>query len=95
LTFRPERWIGKNEKDLLEAAQPFSLGARGCLGRNLAWMELNTILAKLIFTYDMELLNTDLDWNRDSRMVTLWKKPELRCRVTRANEGPKIAETAA
>lgn len=33
--FRPERWLGekKNNRDVLEAAQPFSLGPRGCLGR--------------------------------------------------------------
>lgn len=31
--FRPERWLGANDKDVLEACQPFSLGARGCLGR--------------------------------------------------------------
>jgi Cytochrome P450 len=31
--FRPERWLQTNGKDVLEACQPFSLGARGCLGR--------------------------------------------------------------
>jgi cytochrome P450 len=32
--FRPERWAtGPSKTDKLEAAQPFSLGARGCLGR--------------------------------------------------------------
>lgn len=41
-----------------------------------------TILAKVIFTYDMELLNQELDWHRDSRMATLWQKLELRVRVT-------------
>ena len=31
--FKPERWLHKTGKDNLEASQPFSLGARGCLGR--------------------------------------------------------------
>ncbi len=31
--FRPERWLGKNESDTLDASQPFSLGPRGCIGR--------------------------------------------------------------
>ncbi len=31
--FKPERWLEKSEKDILEASQPFSLGPRGCLGR--------------------------------------------------------------
>ncbi|KAK3687929.1 cytochrome P450 [Podospora appendiculata] len=79
--FRPERWLGKEKGDRLDAAQPFSLGPRGCLGRNLAWAELSTIISKLYFTYDLELLNKDLDWHRESRMATLWIKPELRVRV--------------
>lgn len=33
LEFRPERWLEGDTKDNLEAAQPFSLGPRGCLGR--------------------------------------------------------------
>ena len=49
---------------------------------SLAWMELTTVIAKLLLTYDMELLNQELDWHRDSRMATLWQKPELRVKVT-------------
>lgn len=30
--FMPARWLGQS-KDILDAAQPFSLGPRGCLGR--------------------------------------------------------------
>ncbi|KAL8826317.1 MAG: hypothetical protein Q9191_003868 [Dirinaria sp. TL-2023a] len=33
LEFRPERWLKGETKDDLEASQPFSLGARSCLGR--------------------------------------------------------------
>ncbi|KAI4198068.1 MAG: hypothetical protein LQ350_005509 [Teloschistes chrysophthalmus] len=32
--FKPERWIDIGCKDVKEASQPFSLGPRGCLGRN-------------------------------------------------------------
>ncbi|KAL8950140.1 MAG: hypothetical protein Q9222_003817 [Ikaeria aurantiellina] len=76
-SFKPERWLGENTRDKLDASQPFSMGARGCLGRNLAWMELRTILAKMHFKYDVKLLNEELDWNRDSEMHTLWNKPNL------------------
>ncbi len=48
---------------------------------SLAWMELRTILAKLHFTYDLKLQNDNLDWQRDSEMYTLWKKPELKVKV--------------
>jgi hypothetical protein len=40
-------------------------------------MELRTTLAKLFWKYDMELVDHDLDWLRDSEMHTLWKKPKL------------------
>ncbi|KAA8909875.1 benzoate 4-monooxygenase cytochrome P450 [Sphaerosporella brunnea] len=79
--FDPGRWIGQNDVDDLEASQPFSLGVRGCLGRSLGWMELRTILAKMHFKYDLELINKDIDWHRDSEMHTLWKKPELMVKV--------------
>ncbi len=48
---------------------------------SLAWMELNLVLSKLLFVYDLELLDEKLDWHRDSRMATLWQKPELRVKV--------------
>lgn len=31
--FLPERWLGENKQDTLEASQPFSLGTRGCMGK--------------------------------------------------------------
>lgn len=40
-------------------------------------MEFRTTLAKVIWTFDLELANQDLDWHRDSRMHSLWVKPKL------------------
>ncbi|KAK3343539.1 benzoate 4-monooxygenase cytochrome P450 [Lasiosphaeria hispida] len=79
--FKPERWLGENQRDIRDASQPFSLGPRGCLGRNLGYMEMRTTLAKLFWKYDMELVNTELDWHRDSEMHTLWRKPALWVRL--------------
>lgn len=33
MSFKPERWLDPESKDVKEASQPFSLGPRGCLGR--------------------------------------------------------------
>ncbi|KAF2235990.1 putative cytochrome P450 [Viridothelium virens] len=79
--FEPNRWLSENEKDNLAASQPFSLGPRGCIGKSLGWMELRTTLAKLHWTCNFELISRNLDWHRDSRMHTLWQKPELRVRI--------------
>ena len=48
---------------------------------SLGWMELRTTLAKLLYTYDLELLDSELDWHKQSKMHTLWLKPPLRVRV--------------
>ena len=49
--------------------------------RSLAWMEMRTTLVKLYYSFDLELVNEDLDWQRDSRMHTLWRKPPLTVRL--------------
>ncbi|KAI1803849.1 cytochrome P450 [Daldinia bambusicola] len=55
---QPESELGSGLEwnDDLDSSQPFSLGARGCLGRNLAWLDMRSILAKLVWTYDLELV---------------------------------------
>ncbi|CAP80267.1 Pc12g06400 [Penicillium rubens Wisconsin 54-1255] len=82
LEFRPERWLESDLVDDHEASQPFSMGPRACLGRNLAWIELSLLLSKILWVYDIELLNTEVDWLRDSRMAMLWKKPKLMIKTT-------------
>ncbi|KAK4172834.1 cytochrome P450 [Triangularia setosa] len=78
--FKPERWLSKNQTDMQEASQPFSLGTRGCMGRKYL-LEMLTTLAKVLWKYDLELVNTLLDWQRDSEMHTLWREPALWVRV--------------
>jgi hypothetical protein len=48
---------------------------------SLGWMELRTILAKLYFKYDLELMDDTLNWQEASEMHTLWKKPKLMVRT--------------
>lgn len=40
-------------------------------------MEINQILAKMVFKYDWELANTDVDWLGESRCHVMWWKPNL------------------
>jgi len=47
-------------------------------------MELNLVLAKLVWLYDMELVNKDIDWINDSKVHVLWWKPELYVRYYKA-----------
>lgn len=56
-TFVPDCWIGANEADVLEASRPFLIRPRGCLGKNLVYMEMRMILAKMVWRFDPELVN--------------------------------------
>ena len=48
---------------------------------SLAYMELRCILAKMVYAYDLELVDKDLDWEKKSRAWGLWWKPKLHVRV--------------
>ncbi|KAI4860672.1 cytochrome P450 [Hypoxylon rubiginosum] len=56
-TFRPERFLadgleaGKVSKD---GFAPFSLGARGCIGKSMAYQEASLIVAKTLWYFDFE-----------------------------------------
>ncbi|KAL5041775.1 hypothetical protein BDW71DRAFT_217421 [Aspergillus fruticulosus] len=80
MAFKPERWLDSETEDVREASQPFSLGTRGCLGQNFAYMEMNLILAKMLWKYDLELVNPKLDWEGQSHMHVMWWKPSLMVR---------------
>ncbi|GKZ36884.1 hypothetical protein AbraIFM66950_008148 [Aspergillus brasiliensis] len=80
----PERWLGDEKyiNDKRAAFQPFSFGPRSCLGRNLAYAEMRLILAKMIWSFEMELdEEVSRDWMQRCRVMRLWQKPELRVRV--------------
>ncbi|RYP13362.1 hypothetical protein DL765_006903 [Monosporascus sp. GIB2] len=75
--FDPSRWIEPDCRNIKEASQPFSLGARACLGRNFAYSEMSSCLAKMFFTYDMELVDKTLDWEAASRHYIMWWKAPI------------------
>ena len=77
-SFVPERWIGDGFGDKTSVYHPFGYGPRSCIGEALAYMELRIIIAKMIFAYDWEWLNPDLDWFRDSRYLGVWDKAALK-----------------
>ncbi|KAI0883025.1 putative cytochrome P450 [Annulohypoxylon maeteangense] len=76
--FKPERWIDPECKDIKEASQPFSLGYRACIGRSFAFVEMSLVLAKLFYSYDMNLVDQDLDWENGSRHWVMWWKAPVR-----------------
>jgi benzoate 4-monooxygenase len=53
--FIPERWLGESGSNLQKYFIPFSTGARACVGRNMAYLELSLIVATMVYRYHFRL----------------------------------------
>ncbi|RYP77225.1 hypothetical protein DL771_001274 [Monosporascus sp. 5C6A] len=89
-TFDPERWVSWNGYDDQSAFEPFSLGARNCIGKNLALVELKIILARTIFNFNLTLpegkKNMGWKWG-DQNIYMLWQCDPMVVKVTDARKG--------
>ena len=61
--FRPERWIVGEGEDGASAESvalaengfcAFSSGSRGCVGKNLAWLEMRLVIAKTLWEFEIK-----------------------------------------
>ncbi|KAF2819042.1 cytochrome P450 [Ophiobolus disseminans] len=84
--YLPQRWLGDPEfaSDQRHALQPFSVGARNCVGQNLAYHELRLIVAKVLFAFDLELAPECEGW-LDQDTYILWQKKPLMCKLSAVN----------
>ncbi|KAL1846859.1 hypothetical protein Daus18300_014117 [Diaporthe australafricana] len=77
--FIPERWLGENPEfdgDKRDASQPFQIGPRGCIGRNLAYAEIKLIIARLVWQFDIQNA-TEGDWMGSQKVFMVWEKEPL------------------
>ncbi|KAI1437349.1 isotrichodermin C-15 hydroxylase [Xylaria sp. CBS 124048] len=105
----PERWlagssipskavgsrpVSEDEVALAQSAFcPFSIGPRGCIGKGLAYIELMTTIARVLFIYDMRKSNmadpaegrADLEWGRQRK-----EEYQLIDQFTSLKNGPMI-----
>lgn len=61
--FRPERWLSREDDPEGSSAEEvalaesghcaFSTGSRGCVGKNMAWLEMQIVLAKMIHALEI------------------------------------------
>ncbi|KAF4982427.1 hypothetical protein FZEAL_1945 [Fusarium zealandicum] len=85
LDFLPGRWLENHDKpnaDIKASFQPFSVGPRSCLGKNLARAEMRLILARMLWRFDLELMPECQDWMDGQRIYGFWVKPPLMCRIS-------------
>ncbi|KAB8236162.1 cytochrome P450 [Aspergillus alliaceus] len=76
--FCPERWLGDPEfaSDRREALQAFSYGPRGCIGRNLAMIELRLTIARLMWNFDFDPIPGYENWHNQNIYLG-WQKVPL------------------
>jgi cytochrome P450 len=93
--FIPERSLnedGRYAHDKREAIQPFHVGPRNCIGRNLALIEMRLVLVHLLLEFDLELGPESEAWSEQEVYSTWLKKPLMvrlrpaRTKVEKATE---------
>ncbi|KAI1153547.1 cytochrome p450 monooxygenase [Nemania diffusa] len=77
--FHPERFLRDPEfsKDDLSVVQPFSLGPRNCIGKNLAYAEMRLILARILYRFDIKPAPGVEGWIEKQKVYSIWEKPAL------------------
>ncbi|KAL4758762.1 cytochrome P450 [Aspergillus foveolatus] len=85
-SFLPERWLDSGSRKTNKASRPFLFGTRACPGRNMAMQLLRLILAKTIYLYRLQLVNTEFDITNSCSRVG-WTGIELRVMMEPRLEG--------
>ncbi|KAF5379018.1 hypothetical protein D9615_006079 [Tricholomella constricta] len=75
--YRPERWFERDQAAMQKTFNPFSVGPRACVGRNLAFLELQIICASLLRRYEFVLRDPEMPLETSEGFL---RKP-LKCMV--------------
>lgn len=62
--YNPERWMGEEGRNLQSYFIAFSAGARGCIGRNISYLEQMVLLASLLHRYEFALPHSEWEPTR-------------------------------
>ncbi|KAL7950091.1 cytochrome P450 [Trichoderma barbatum] len=81
--FIPERWLGdpRFKHDQRRIFTPFSVGPRGCIGKNLALAEIRLIMARLVWNFDIELVEESIGWDKRCKCYIVFEKGPLYIRL--------------
>ncbi|KAL4903758.1 hypothetical protein BDW74DRAFT_185866 [Aspergillus multicolor] len=81
--YRPERWMDPEARKRMEPYFiPFSAGSRGCLGRNISYLEQKLVLASIVHRYEFALPSPDFRLERREALnllvgelpIKLWRR---------------------
>lgn len=73
------------ENDDKKAKQPFSLGPANCIGKNLAYAEIRTLLGNVVWSFDLEGGKDSSTWLARNKQYIAWLKPELWVKLKKVN----------
>lgn len=87
-SFIPQRWLPEATQDpsspfyndARDAVQTFSYGPRNCVGKYVAYNEMRTIMARLLWEFDMKLDPSSAKWTKpysEHKSWLIWSKPPL------------------
>ena len=68
----------------------FGYGRFGCLGKSVAFIELNKVFVELFRRYQLTLCNPEKPW--DSFCVGIFTQKDMWVRVARREDSPDLAE---
>jgi cytochrome P450 len=77
----PERWLGEEAKLLQPFFLAFSAGARGCIGRNISYLEQTVVLASVLRRYEFALSSPN--WEIERLETMNWLLGEMPVKVWR------------
>ncbi|KAI4090731.1 MAG: hypothetical protein LQ339_008275 [Xanthoria mediterranea] len=100
--FLPQRWLlpgttrdraAAFAHDRRGCLQPFSVGPRNCLGKNIARAEMRLLLTRVLFRFDLRLRPGQGRWMRRQKVQGFWQKGPLYCALTPVVPGVEDTRT--
>jgi len=86
-SYIPERWLGESGKSLQPYFLAFSAGARGCIGRNISYLEQTVVLGSVLRRYEFALKSPH--WEIERLETLNWILGEMPVKVWRRRRGGK------
>lgn len=87
LEYRPQRWLSPEhsayepifQNDDLKAFMPFNQGPRACPGSAIAWAETKLFVAKVFWTFDLEVVSDQhiSVFDHHFTLYSMWEKPQF------------------
>lgn len=84
-TYNPDRWLGPKGKELQPYFISFSAGARGCIGRNISYLEQTVLLASMLHRFEFALpypeweptLRENFNLSPGPMPLKIWRRSKL------------------